>query len=67
MMREEGEAERQEKQESLYTQNPSSIIRITNASITFHQVQGYLAKGRQWVPLTKQVRARLGVGAGGGL
>ena len=29
MMGEEGEAERQEKQESLYTQNPSSIIRIT--------------------------------------
>ena len=64
MMREEGDGKRQEKQESLYTQNPSSNIRITNASITFHQVQGYLAKCRQWVPLTKQVGAMLGAGAG---
>ena len=38
MMREEGEAERQEKQESLYIHNLSSNIRITNASITFQQV-----------------------------
>ena len=60
----EGEGKRQEKQESLYTQNPTSNIRITNASITFHQVQGYLVKGRQWVPLIKQVGARLGAGAG---
>ena len=48
MMREEGEGKRQEKQESLYTQNPSSNIRITNASITFHQVQprvGYRGAG----------------------
>ena len=35
MMREEGEAERQEKQESLYTQNPSFIIRITKC---FHHL-----------------------------
>ena len=70
-MREEGEGKRQEKQESLYTQNPSSNIRITNASITFHQVQGYLAKGRKPAALTKQVRSeargRCGVGSGGGL
>ena len=31
-MREEGEAKREEKQDSLYTQNLSSNIRITNAS-----------------------------------
>ena len=43
MIREEGEAKREEKQESLYTQNPSSNIRITKC---FYQVQGYLAKGR---------------------
>ena len=71
MMREEGEGKRQEKQESLYTQNPSSNIRNTNASITFHQVQGYLAKGRKPAALTKQVRSeaqgRCGVGSGGGL
>ena len=29
MMREEGEAKRQEKQEFLFTQNSSSIIRLT--------------------------------------
>ena len=65
MMREEGKGKRQEKQESLYTQNPTSNIRITNASITFHQVQGYLAKGRQWVPLAKQVRSEVRGRCGG--
>ena len=46
---------------SLYIhKTPLPISGITNASITFHQVQGYLAKGSDTgrrVPLTKQVRS----------
>ena len=41
MMREEGEGKRQEKQESLYTQNPSSNIRIPPGIGLFSQGFGY--------------------------
>jgi len=37
MMRGEGEATREEKQKSYIHKTPSSNIRITNASITFHR------------------------------
>ena len=43
---------------SLYIhKTPPSLSGLPNASITFHQVQGYLAKGRQSAPLTKQVQS----------
>ena len=45
MMREEGEAERQEKQESLYIQNPSSIIRITKCFYHFPPSTGLFSQG----------------------
>ena len=67
MMCEEGEVERQEKQESLYTQNPSFIIRNTKS---YHQLPpsaALFSQGLQWVPLTKQGRGGFWAGAGGGI
>ena len=44
---------------SLYIhKTPPPLSGLPNASTTFHQVQGYLAKCRQWAPLTKQVRSK---------
>ena len=45
MMREKGEAERQEKQESLYIQNASSIIRITKCFYHLPPSTGLFSQG----------------------
>ena len=46
-------------------QNPCSIIWITNAYITSHQLQCQ-GKTRSYVPLTKHVCVKLRAGEGGG-
>ena len=62
MMREEGEAKREEKQESLYTQNP--FLQYPDLP---PGLQGYLAKGSDTGKRVALDQAGSEAGLGGGL
>ena len=71
MMHEEGEAKGQEKQEFLFTQNSSSIIRLTKYFYHLPPSTGLFSQGSAVGALDEaggsKAPCRCGVGSGGGL